>query len=448
VSRALSQEEFFMVLQLTVSMASQEAAQVLLSMRFQPMAITPQPSILERVEKEEQDSVHAEPMSVDVSRSRASSMAPETESELRSLNEKVLKNYKLEKSGELFAKMKNVFVKLPFTVEKVKRIIEIAFKEIQNKNEAILKEDDSYIISKFTQEGLSIYLFSPVQQYLISKGATALIYKILNVTLGIFEVFKHVSNKIECIKEFEHECKMLQDLNPKGEYDGFQKAPTALIDLVFQDLSGKKIRIYGYITSLYKKDLFEWLTEKHTELERIECCKQIFEHFYELWAIRKVHHADLKPENILIDEKGIKTIFRIADFGTATYRLKTDEMPLSFPSHGGTLSYRNAENALMIGKATKERDVKAFDLASECRDLYALGTIFFLVLTGIYYPYKMNGSEIHWPDPSSKFDYYGLLKGKSYPAQLISTIQRMVDQHPEKNTPITIEEVREVFNSL
>ena len=120
-------------------------------------------------------------------------------------------------------------------------------------------------------------------------------------------------------------------------------------------------------------------------------------------------HRDIKPENILLDKKGC---VKIADFGIATL----DEMP---SSNTGTPQYM----------APEQEDKSP--AADHCADIYALGVVFYEILTG-------ERPQAELIAPSRKVDV---------DIRLDEIVLRALEKEPEKRYQ-TADEFRTVVETI
>jgi len=148
-----------------------------------------------------------------------------------------------------------------------------------------------------------------------------------------------------------------------------------------------------------------------------------------LQGLQEIHkiivHRDMKPENVLVDNNGQ---LRITDFGLAKY---IDEKTRTKSFKGaGTIPYSAPE--CWMG-----------DNNSPLMDIYAVGIIFFEILTGKY-PYSAT-SELEWRNCHI---YEPIPDISNYRSGLNTKINQIVQKMTEKNISKRFKTANEVLNAL
>jgi hypothetical protein len=360
-------------------------------------------------------------------------------------DEQVLKKYHLQKNGKAFVQNGKDLeysslnrVEIINAMQNARNLLETDRKEAESQGIVYDLDNKTYLM-KFQQKILHVYLISAKQQ-LGAAGSTGTAYKVLNVSAGIFEAIKLAHASKQARESIKAEYEMLIEANKAGEHTNLQQKPT--IDFEFQ-LEDEEW--YGMTGPLYQGNLSEWIQRKRSMTERIKCCQQLMQGAYELWEKRKIQHFDLKPGNIFVDSVFGRTVFRIADFGSAFSRGTMRCPPWTCGYYQE--SERSALRKILEGTMA-ERDAAAVTKAqakfvkqAAAVDLFALGTVFYQVVTGEpkAFPYPkqiMRSLGIELINELAPFDARGTLKQAEVPPAIINLVEQMVQHKPENRISV------------
>lgn len=211
------------------------------------------------------------------------------------------------------------------------------------------------------------------------------------------------------------EVEMLQYVHRNGEYVGFQHLPITWVDIIHNSKSIKAM----LSPEIYIFNLIHFFSNGSlTNETRILACIQLFQHLNKVWEMG-VRHGDIKPENIFVDSEGR---FRLGDFGTAT---KFEEKAIF--GRGAVTKYYYAKGDYAQLLSTKDLD--KIKIISKQRDLFALGMVFYAILTGKL-PYESDEDDY----PTGKL-HEEHLQQRSYPKELIDLIKGMTELDFNKRIP-------------
>jgi hypothetical protein len=341
--------------------------------------------------------------------------------------------------------------KLPstLTIDVIKKVMVIAWKKqltVPAGGELVTVDKQQFIISK---EGKDLQIAHYHSYTKVGSGSFGIVHKVLLVTSGIFSAFKMThppttkpakaasaaDQKIideEAAKkqlEIDNVLKKEQDILTKLKDKKWAQQVLMVVNL--------KNGLVAHATRLYEKDLSVWINDpKLTNADRIQCCKQLFKAFKEMWALG-IAHLDLKANNIYVDFDGLKPIFRIGDWGSAHLNGSwvKGSIPNTTPEHS---------NPKIFDQLRKAKTSPEFETAAQKHDLYSAGILFHQILTGkdTSHPYAL--SKLGWAAENAVFDGKDL--ASKFDKRLIDMIEKMVALDPAKQP--TIEEVTALFDAL
>lgn len=192
----------------------------------------------------------------------------------------------------------------------------------------------------------------------LGKGAMATVYKAYQVSferkVALKLLHKHIADNPKLIERFYREARSLGELDHPNIVQGFG----------VDELDGIHYFVMEYIRG---DTLQSWLTRMHhfsvgDAMHVTLACAMALEHAHGLDMV----HRDVKPDNVLITKDGW---VKLADMGMV--KRFDDDMSLTQTGHAvGTPWYMPLEQA----KNAKETDGRC--------DIYALGCMFYYMLTG------------------------------------------------------------------
>jgi hypothetical protein len=346
--------------------------------------------------------------------------------------DQVVKKYFRQPQNRLFALEYQTPVDTGLTVDKIRKIINKVFeldqKELQSSGVHFIESESEYL-GKTIESVLHVYKISSMTR-IGHEGSTGVVYKVLNVTAGIFEALKLTRNADERTWDsLKYEFEMLREVNLFGPHPGIQKPASGTFDLVLKNQ--KPFR--AMIGPLYENSLNAWY--KNSSLknsERIDCCRQLMESAIELWD-RGIVHCDIKPLNIFVSYDGLKPVFCFGDFGSSFLK---GNVRLGNRTPGYVLPHEKDKLAL-IAKSDEPLSSTKFFKAATNMDLFALGVTFFQILVGgMALPYIIKDDRVRLQFKGLKlvsdFDEKGLLESFGYSGALQKVIRSMCETQPKK----------------
>jgi serine/threonine protein kinase len=216
-----------------------------------------------------------------------------------------------------------------------------------------------------TRDVISLVSSVPGYQILhsIHRGAQGVVYYAVQEETGRQVAIKFLREGVHASestrKRFEREIELVQSLRHPNIIEVLESgvSTTGHLYYVMDHVRGLPLHRYVWARQLSLEETLELFV---TVCGAINYAHQ-----------RGVIHRDLKPSNILVDNGGVP---HVLDFGLAKQTLEPTESLLSMAGQVvGTLPYMSPEQA--------RGDQNAIDIRT---DVYAIGVILYLVLTGRY----------------------------------------------------------------
>ncbi|WP_226987334.1 serine/threonine-protein kinase [Parachlamydia acanthamoebae] len=234
---------------------------------------------------------------------------------------------------------------------------------------------------------------------------------------------------------------------------GIQKAPHAI-----SNLSQGKGKEGFLLTPQYIGDAFD--NEIVPDEKAIQALYKLLKGFE--YCVKKMNlgHGDIKPENMLIREVGQAYEIDLSDFGGARFLGKARGLGIF------SVNYFPYNDLLLLREYDTgvPEDQELFDAYFRLKDVYALGSSMYFILSGGYEPYHLreynraldgpyNDEFIvrrktfapgGHPPPEANFNRELLLKNK-IPLEIIDLIEKMVNLNPDER--INIYEAAKIFDA-
>ncbi len=238
----------------------------------------------------------------------------ESRSCLSFLPQTLHENYIIRNNGRMLFKATKQYSNINFdTLFKISEAIKSHFSNKDNSQIPQLKEegiclivDQKEFLFAFNKDKFHIILYTHAPQDELGEGATATVYKVLNIAEGKFQALKQLKNPevAELKDSMFQEITALQHLSEqnKKKHPYFQSAPTCSFDIKATDSNPA---IAGTLGELYPgQSLLQWLKGSHPPAERIEMCRKLITAVHLLLSELKICHPDLKPENFVLNADG------------------------------------------------------------------------------------------------------------------------------------------------
>lgn len=355
--------------------------------------------------------------------------------------------YKEDNKGELYIKKTKESIRL--TGNKLMKVVCEIFKNEFNQFGNKLGYtgmdfliDERRYVAKAQLNKMQIFRFGSMRS--LGKGAFGSVDKILNITEGAYQAFKRArrytgeksndlpakQNRAErCIL---HEAAVLEKIAAFGLSQGFQSPPTAIVNFIGTD----NVPIAGFLGPIYLHTVSDWMRKSHVNFSsRIKCCTQLLTALHTMSKF-DIQHGDLTTKNIFVNTEK-ETTFHIADWGSA--RIGTLNAGDLHNIH--TAKYMSSYDYEHWWKI-KHSDKKPLQTAMLQRDVFAMGTVLFRVITGGQFPYpfdesdeKSTGEVSDFPQCDAVFDFKALVKA-GCKIEYATVISKMVIQKFDKRPSI------------
>lgn len=234
----------------------------------------------------------------------------ESRSCLSYLPEAIHNIYTLDKNNRINFKATNQFSEMNFeTILKLSRVLKPYLIDENNHN-LLMKEGtiveaspNENFLMKLEKNKLHLIHYSKRQE--IGSGASSTVYKVLNITDGIFQALKQLnisseasSEEIENLKHtLNNEIHNLKYISKKNKkrYHYFQDPPNSTFKI-------SNPPIICSVGKLYKESLSNWILANHTKTERIIMCKHIISSARAMLRDFSIGLLDIKTDNVLLNE--------------------------------------------------------------------------------------------------------------------------------------------------
>lgn len=271
-------------------------------------------------------------------------------------------------------------------------------------------ENRFFIIRLSRNDHLKIYEITK----LIGKGTSGLAYLLMDLRKDQEKVFKrlrHIKDK-EAENKIKNECRILWEIHAKGNVWGIQAKPKAMID------KSADQPFMGYLSVKYDHDYLNDIQQQVPIEERL---KEFYQLLFGLSHLERIGilHGDIKPANIFVKViQGKKSVY-LADFGGSCDSKKANSAKEVHPTAFTNYFLPKTECDLHLDN--KKQKIELLQKG----DIFALGCVFYMALTGKRRPFKRRKDQ--HPDLTT-YDAK-TLKECGVPDKIQTLIQSMV--HPD-----------------
>lgn len=256
----------------------------------------------------------------------------------------------------------------------------------------------------------------------LNKGKFGAVSEVYEIATSQILAFKQPFSEFTPYEQLAYEIDNLNLVHKIAEekglsVEGLQDPPIAVFKL--HQLDGD---IVGIVGPKYKMNLEEWVSQDHTNQERIALCKSVMKAYKNLLAL-KIWHGDLKPKNIMIHEQGVKFIdwagaipFEEAAEKMCTPRAKTY-------NYISTQDYKYLDVICGISDHKKE-----FIRVAKAVDLFAISIVLFRILASCR-PFTTKLTHNHsfaYTKRGILPDSLGELVDRFYPHEIMMTLKKML----------------------
>lgn len=273
----------------------------------------------------------------------------------------------------------------------------------------------------------------------LGEGAFGTVHKAINRATGEEVALKKIPKKYTSNDDFQKEMAALTQIRAYGGHPNI----TSLREN-FDD--GKYY--YLILDLVLGGEMFDQLCNNgpYSEADASRLMREVASALAFLHGIGVVH-ADLKPENLMLSSnKSSDAVIKIVDFGCSQLLADDDwdanEDEGEFYSHFGSIDHHlhasGTESSNAIGKTPAYSPPEAFKTPTPpilpSTDMWALGTILFIMLTGLH-PFDMSGrstdEEIEELIVSSRSPPLNSPLTKHLSKSAIDLIQRLMSPNSE-----------------
>ncbi len=343
--------------------------------------------------------------------------------------------------------------KLRALAGRVDECLKLRFDEIRHHGIFLESEGKEYLIGLNQEHRLHIILYTGGQHM---EGGMSFTQKVFNIATAEFEVLKQaINSKPNSVELLKREVCTLDYIAQKGPQPFFQSKPSCYFDIEFPNNE----RFLAYSGKWYPGgDFSNWFTTRLPEGhinkiklfnqeeigQMLQYCKQLMEIFRIMHLEYNLGHGDLKAENIYLDEM---ERFVVGDWGSA--RKFDDPIPPAWgdswtPDSRSRDDYIKqkrawyAANNSSQSKKSQKNAVKDFNMGFQPRDMFAIGSLFFYILSGGYEAYSDNNCmQRGYLSQSTKFEEMVLHKC-GYSQEIIDLVRNMLN-HDSAMLPTTQE---------